>query len=146
MAGLLQELDAAGQRPAWPVRLAASSVELSERTMWRWLARARPTGEVTQPRRARFVAGEALRRLAYWRGNIAALHPKMVAAAARRRRASPPYTGRSPVTCRPGSAPGLRKGEHAARAFDVFMQRPATHRPSRRRSRSTSRGSLSGRQ
>ena len=76
----LLELDAAGQLTAAHVRLAASSVGLSERTMWRWLGRGRLTGEVTPPR---FVVDDALRRrLAYWRGNVAALHRELVDAAA----------------------------------------------------------------
>lgn len=79
----LLELDAAGQLTAGHVRLAASSVGLSGRTMWRRLGRGRSTGQVTPPDRARFAVGDALRRrLAYWRGNVAALHRELVAAAA----------------------------------------------------------------
>jgi putative transposase len=80
--------------------------------MWRWLGRGRLTGEVTPPSRARFVVDEALRRrLAYWRGNVAALHRELAAAAAAGGSPAPSFAtlyGRSPVTCRPGSGPAAQ--------------------------------------
>ena len=128
----LLELDAAGQLTAGHVRLAASSVGLSERTMWRWLGRGRSTGEVTPPGRARFVVDEALRRrLAYWRGNVAALHRELVAAAAAGGPPAPSFATLHRAVARDlsaGERAGLRKGEHAARAFDVFLRRPAAYR------------------
>jgi putative transposase len=102
----LLELDAAEQLTAGHVRLAASSVGLSERTMWRRLGRGRSTGEITPPGRARFVVGEALRRrLAYWRGNVAALHRELAAGAAA---GGPPAPAGKPVTraaARPAASP-----------------------------------------
>jgi tetratricopeptide (TPR) repeat protein len=79
----LLELATAGQLTSAHVRLAASSVGVAERTVWRWLDRARSTGMVTAEPRRRFAIDEALReRLAYWRGNVSALHRELVAAAA----------------------------------------------------------------
>lgn len=128
----LLELDAAGQLTAGHVRLAASSVGVSERTVWRWLDRGRSTGAAGPPVRARFVVDDALRRrLAYWRGNVAAVHRELVAAAAAGGPAAPSFATLHRAVARdlsPGERAGLRKGEHAARAFDVFLQRPATYR------------------
>jgi hypothetical protein len=147
----LLELDAAGQLTAGHVRLAVSSVGLSGRTMWRWLGRGRSTGQVTPLGRARFVAGG----LTYWRGTVAALHRELVAAAAaaaRRRRAWPPCTGRSRGTCRLGSAPGCARASTppGRSTCSCSARRPTATRHGkptmwRRPSRSTSRGSSSGR-
>src|SRR6266849_1122812 len=144
----LLELDAAGQLTAGHVRLAASSVGLSERTMWRWLGRGRLTGEVTPPGRARFAVDEALRRrLAYWRGNVAALHRELVAAAAAGGPPAPGFATLHRAVARDlsaGERAGLRKGEHAARALTCSCggrSRTAMRRGKptmwRRRSRST---------
>ena len=92
----------------------------------------RSTGQVTPPDQTRFAVRDALRRQpAYRRGNVAALHRELVAAAAA---GGPPTPGlatlhqavaRDPSL---GERAGLRKGEHAARPFDVSLQRPAAHR------------------
>jgi putative transposase len=69
-----------------------------------------------------------------WRtggANVATVHRELVAAAAA---GGPPVPSLATVhravarDLSPGERAGLRKGEHAARAFDVFLQRPATYR------------------
>jgi putative transposase len=61
--------------------------------------------------RGRFQVTDELRqRLAFWRGNTAAVHRELAAAA------------------KAGDRAGLAGGEHARRAYDVFLQRPGTHR------------------
>ena len=85
--------------------------------MWRWLAARR--GGAGPPRAGHgSVVDDALRRrLAYWRGNVAAVHRELVAAAAAGGPAapssSPRCTARSPVTHVAGERAGLRKGEQA---------------------------------
>jgi hypothetical protein len=71
----LIRLDEAGQLSAAHVQLTAASVGVSERTVWRWLDQARSAGKFVPGPPARFVVDDALRqRLAYWRGNVSALH------------------------------------------------------------------------
>jgi putative transposase len=54
---------------------------VAERTVWRWLAQARRSGEVAARSRVRFEVDEETRaRLAHWQGNVAALHRELVAA------------------------------------------------------------------
>jgi hypothetical protein len=82
--------------------------------------------------RPRFVVDDALwRRLAYWRGNVAALHRELAAAAAAGGPTAPSFATLHRAVARDlsaGERAGLRKGEHVARAHDVFLQRPAGHR------------------
>ena len=60
------------------VRMVASTFEVAERTVWRWIARDR--GQVVRPVRDRFSIDDRLRvRLAYWRGNATALHRELIA-------------------------------------------------------------------
>lgn len=128
----LLELDAAGLLTSAHVQLTASSVGSAERTVWRWLDRARSTGKVAVEPRDRFVVDDVLRRrLAYWRGNVSALHRELVAAAVTGGPAAASMATLQRAVARdlsPGARAGLRKGEHAARAFDVFLQRPVTYR------------------
>ena len=105
---------------------------MAERTVFRWLARGRASGELGPQTRARFVVDERLRRrLAYWRGNVSALHRELVDAAGAGGPAAPSRTTLHRAVTRAlsaGDQVGLREGEHAARRFEVFLQRPATHR------------------
>jgi putative transposase len=113
------------------VALAAQGVGVSERTMWRWVARA--VGRTTKRAgRPRFTVDDELRqRLAFWRGNVAAVHRELVEAAAA---GGPPAPSLRTLhravheLLTPGELAGLRRGEHAARAHDVFLQRPPGHR------------------
>jgi putative transposase len=78
---------------------------------------------------AAFAVDEQLRqRLAYWRGNVSALHRELVGAA---RAGGPPAPSLHRAVSRDlsaGDRAGLRAGEHGARQFDVFLQCPASHR------------------
>jgi putative transposase len=108
-------------------------LEVSERTVWRWVRQATQTPErVGLPgARPRFEIDSQVRtRLAYWRGNVAAVHRELLAAAAQ---GGPVAPGRSTLyravarALSPGDRAGLRKGERARREFDVFLSRPATY-------------------
>lgn len=78
-ADRLAELACSGSLTSEHVRLSAETLGVSERTVWRWL-RARRTGHDGAPPRRGFVIDNALRvRLAHWRGNVMALHRKLVA-------------------------------------------------------------------
>ena len=128
----LLELAAAGQLTSAHVRLAAASVGAAERTVWRWLDRARSTGMVAGKPRDRLVVDDELRRrLAYWRGNVSALHREMVAAAAAGGAAAPSLATLQRAVARdlsPGARAGLRKGEPVIGAFELFRRRPAAYR------------------
>ena len=70
-------------------------------------------------------------RLAFWRGNVAAVHRELVEA----ERAGGPAAPSRPTLQRavqrdllPGDRAGLRQGEQGRRAYDVFLQRPRPHR------------------
>lgn len=114
----------------------AQSLEVTERTVWRWLAAAeRDDTAVAAPgsraqRRDRFVVTPEVRRLlALWKGNVAAVHRDLTARAARQ---SPPATPPSLPTLHraihrdltPGERAGLAGGERAARRHDVYLARP----------------------
>ena len=71
-------LDSRGELSSEHVRLTAQALGVSERTVWRWVSRARSLARPAE--RERFRIDERLRvRLAYWRGNAAALHRELVA-------------------------------------------------------------------
>ncbi len=79
----LLELETAGRLTRAQVRLVAGSVGVTERTVRRWLNRARVTGQVTAGIRDRFRVDDAIRRrLADLRGNVSALHRELAAVAA----------------------------------------------------------------
>ena len=71
-------LDSRGELTSEHVQLTARALGVSERTVWRWVSRAR--SQARRAKRDRFRIDEQLRvRLAYWRGNAAALHRELVA-------------------------------------------------------------------
>ncbi|WP_331768198.1 hypothetical protein [Embleya sp. NBC_00896] len=85
------------------VRLAAQCLDVSERTMWRWLADASHSPEAAATpgarRGARFEVTSQLRvLLAYWHGNVSAVHRELTA----RARA---HTTRPSTTTTPDGAP-----------------------------------------
>lgn len=100
----------------------ARELGVGERTVWRWVDAADAPTESS--RRASFEVTEGdIRDLAYWHGNIAALH--------RARGGEPSIRTRRRASARalsPGRAAGLKEGERAPRAFDTFLTRMATHR------------------
>ncbi|GGM22249.1 hypothetical protein GCM10007977_024260 [Dactylosporangium sucinum] len=126
----LAELGAAGPLSREQVALVAEGAGVSERTVWRWAALA--AGRTEPVVRPRLTLDATLReRLVFWRGNVTAVHRELVDAAAA---GGPPAPGVTSLrravreALSPGERAGLRRGERAARAHDVFLQRPATHR------------------
>lgn len=112
------------------VHMVAQTLGVADRTVWRWVA-ARRHGH-TPASRDRFRIDDQLRvRLAYWRGNAAALHRELAAEAARDGRPAPSISTVQRAVARdltPGQRAGLRLGERERRKFDVFLQRPAAYR------------------
>ncbi|GGP01262.1 hypothetical protein [Wenjunlia tyrosinilytica] len=133
------------------VRLAGQCLGVSQRTVWRWLARAEADpGAVARPGARsgdRFEATADVRvLLAYWKGNASAVHRQLVArarAAAGERAVVVP--GGAPTQAVPvldpvpslstflravrrdltaGERAALTLGPQAARAQDVFGKRP----------------------
>ncbi len=126
----LVKLAEAGPLSREQVALVAQGLDVSDRTVWRWVAQAMGRAEPTV--RPRLVLDDGLReRLAFWRGNAAAVHRELVDAAAV---GGPPAPGLTTLrravreALSPGDLAGLRKGERAARAHDVFLRRPPSHR------------------
>ncbi len=119
------------------VRLVAQSLQVTERTVWRWLAAAeRDEAAADEPgtrarTRDRFaVTPEVRGLLALWKGNVAAVHRELTARAARQS----PSAGAPPSLptlhraihrdLTPGERAGLAGGEREARKHDVFLARP----------------------
>ncbi len=123
-------LDSRGELSSEHVRLTARTLGVSERTVWRWVSRTR--SQTRPAERDRFRIDERLRvRLAYWRGNAAALHRELVAEQAGGGGPVPSLLTVQRAVRRdltPGERAGLRKGERERRKFDVFLQRPPSSR------------------
>ncbi|MFE5729569.1 Mu transposase C-terminal domain-containing protein [Streptomyces sp. NPDC056528] len=114
-------------------RMVADTLEVSERTVRRWLAMARDEGRVERAERRRFtVTPQLARRLAFHRGNTVALHRELTAeAAAAGGGVVPSLATLYRALARdlsPGLRAGMRGGEAARRDHDVFFERPAVHR------------------
>ncbi|GAA0906650.1 Mu transposase C-terminal domain-containing protein [Streptomyces asiaticus] len=117
------------------VRLMAESLEVTERTVWRWLAAAErdesaaaEPGARAQSKDGFSVTPEVRRLLALWKGNVAAVHRELIARAAKGEGDPSPSI---PTLHRaiqrdltPGERAGLAGGERAARKHDVFLARP----------------------
>ncbi|WP_445944910.1 Mu transposase C-terminal domain-containing protein [Rhodococcus sp. M8-35] len=127
----LAVLDQAGDLTSEHVRLIAQALGVTERTVWRWV-RARRTPPPPPKKRGRFRIDADLRvRLAYWRGNASALHRELLEQEKQGGAPTPSLATlhraiRQDVS--PGDRAGLREGERARRRFDVFLQRPPSHR------------------
>jgi putative transposase len=128
----LMALDGEGRLTTGDVLLAAEGLAVSQRTVWRWIERARNNDDLNQVSRDHFMVTDLLReRLAFWRGNISAVHRELVEEAK-----SAGTAGVSRQTLQRaverdilrGDRAGLRDGERARRAHDVFLQRPRMHR------------------
>ncbi len=124
-----------GRLTAAEAQLVAAGLGVSLRTVWRWLEEAQESDQASGLKasvRERFEVGDELReRLAYWRGNIAAVHRELVAAAAAGGPQAPSRQTLQRAVQRDvlrGDRAGLRAGELARREHDVFLSRPATHR------------------
>lgn len=126
----LAQLDASDALSSDHVRLTSQTLGVAERTVWRWLAARRAKSVPAQ--RPRFRIDDRLRvRLAYWRGNAAAVHRELVTEA---EHGGPPAPDLRTVQraikrdLTAGELAGLRGGERERRKFDVFLQRPASFR------------------
>ncbi|MFC6593295.1 Mu transposase C-terminal domain-containing protein [Kitasatospora paranensis] len=122
------------------VRTVAQCLEVTERTVWRWLAAAgrdpaaaREPGSRAQSSTRFTITPEVRHLLALWKGNVAAVHRELAARAARQQ---PPAAPPSLPTLHraiqrdlsAGERAGLTAGERAARKHDVFLTRPRGHR------------------
>ncbi|WP_253191307.1 hypothetical protein [Streptomyces sp. M1013] len=116
------------------VRLMAQSLEVTERTVWRWLAAAEcdesaaaEPGARAQSKDRFSVTPEVRRLLALWKGNVAAVHRELIARAAKGEGEPPPSIPTLHRAIRrdltPGERAGLAGGERAARKHDVFPAR-----------------------
>ncbi|MFD8566645.1 Mu transposase C-terminal domain-containing protein [Streptomyces sp. NPDC059639] len=130
----LLALDGRGELTTEHVRLVASSVGVSLRTVWRWLEAARVEGRLGPVARERFrITPELHARLVVWCGNAAAVHRELVAEAAACR------DGGEDVPVVPslatlhrairldlnaGQRAALVGGERARRRHDVHLRRP----------------------
>ncbi len=129
----LAVLDGRGELTSEKLRMMARCAGRSERTLWRWLDAAR-AGRITPPDQVRsdaFTVTEELRvRLAYCRGNIAAVHRDLLAEAENGARvpsrAALYRAVRRDLTV--GELAGLRHGERARREHDLYLSRPRVHR------------------
>jgi putative transposase len=128
----LMGLDGEGRLTTGHVQLAAEGLGVSERTVWRWVEAGRARGELGQRPRGRFEVTDQVReRLAFWRGNVAAVHREIVEAAKGGGQAAPSRQTLQRAVGRDvlgGDRAGLRSGGLARRAHDVFLQRPRGHR------------------
>ena len=112
--------------------LAAGGLGVSSRTVWRWVRQARAGEGLGRRPRGRFLVTDEIRqRLAFWRGNAAAVHRELVEAARNGGPVAPSLSTLQRAVARDllaGDRAGLAGGERARRPFDVFLQRPRTHR------------------
>jgi putative transposase len=128
----LVALEEMGRLGVEQVELAAGGLGVSSRTVWRWVRQARAGQGLGRRPRGRFqVTDEIRQRLAFWRGNAAAVHRELVEAARNGSPVAPSLSTLQRAVARDllaGDRAGLTGGERARRAFDVFLQRPRTHR------------------
>lgn len=114
------------------VVLVAGVLGVHERTVWRWVAEAAGSGKIGPAGRSRFsIDGQLRVRLAYHRGNAAALHRELVEVAAATGGIAPSLDTVQRAIRRDltrGERAGLRKGERARARHDVYLRRPDTHR------------------
>lgn len=114
--------------PTWRVEAAAADLGVSVRTLWRWLEVAESEDRFSRKPRASFVIGEDdVVELAYYRGNVSALHAARVAEG----RPTPSVSAFRAAFARvlpPGRRAGLREGERTRRDFDTYLPRPTGRR------------------
>ncbi|MBP0458978.1 Mu transposase C-terminal domain-containing protein [Streptomyces montanisoli] len=129
----LSALDQSGNLNTAHVTLAAATLGCSPRTVWRWIARARATGETTTTRAKFTITPEIRQLLALWGGNASAVHRELV-----QHCKQDPQLPKAPSLATlhralrrdltAGYRAGLARGEAARRAFDVYGQRPKEYR------------------
>jgi putative transposase len=104
------------------VEAVAGELGVTRRTVWRWLAQV----SVESSRRPRYEVTEAdVKDLAYWHGNVAALHrdrtdPTMPSLRTLRRAFAQALT--------PGRRAGHAGGEGIRRRYDTYLTRTPHHR------------------
>jgi len=123
------------------VRLLAEALGKSQSTVWRWLATATPKGAWYGSRRPGSITTEVRRSLALWGGNASQVHSELVRRAQEQQDtpAAPSLATLHRAIRRDlgtGEWAGLRSGEDARRAHDVFGP-PPTATTSRRATTST---------
>ncbi|MDH6629859.1 hypothetical protein M2271_007708 [Streptomyces sp. LBL] len=108
------------------VRLMAESLEVTERTVWRWLAAAEhdesaaaEPGARAQSRDRFTVTSEVRRLLALWKGNVAAVHRELTARAVRGEGEPPPSIPTLHRAIQRDLTPGERAGLSAAQRLGV---------------------------
>lgn len=125
----LMDLDSRGELTTAHVRLIASSLGVTVRAVWYWVAAARGEGRLVPRSRARASVTPQIRRLlALWGGNVSAVHRELAARAADDPEAGPmlSLSALHRAVARElsaGERAGLRGGEAARRAHDVFGKR-----------------------
>lgn len=128
----LLALESRGELTPAHRRMVAQTLGTSERTVRRWLTAARAEDRFGPAVRERFVVTPGvLKLLAFHRGNAAALHRELVTVEAGGGAQAPSLATLYRAITRdvpPGQWAGLRGGESARRAHDVFLQRPVGHR------------------
>ncbi|MFE6849108.1 Mu transposase C-terminal domain-containing protein [Streptomyces sp. NPDC057686] len=130
----LLDLDESGELTSAHVSLVAQALGKSERTVWRWLAVAREDRRFARMEASHFtVTTEVRRLLALWGGNASRVHAELLQQAAKDPGVpAPPSLSTLHRAIRRdltrGERAGLKNGEAARRAHDVFGQRPATYR------------------
>ncbi|MFJ8313118.1 MULTISPECIES: Mu transposase C-terminal domain-containing protein [unclassified Streptomyces] len=128
----LQRRRVAGELSTGHVRLVARSLDVSVRTVWRWLARAESTGSPDPvPRACLVVTDEVVDVLADSLGNVKRAHEELVRRARVAGVRPPGLTTLHDAIRRdltPGFMAGLREGVPAARGHDPAFKRPAVCR------------------
>lgn len=144
----LRDLAASGSLTAAHVRLAASGLGVSQRTVWRWLAGGTREQPVRLGRPGHRLTGTDREAYALFRGNVAAVHrarSAVLAGAGQAAGVTVPgflrqgWAGSAPVSLRalqaafareltPAEAAAWKHGEQARRAADVYLRRPPARR------------------
>lgn len=128
----LLRLRRGGELTTAHVRLVADAVEVSTRTVWRWLSQAERTGSPEKPERMRLrITEEIVDVLADHQGNVKRAHEHLTRTALAAGRQPPGLTTLHDAIARdldPGFMAGLRKGIPAARGFDPAFKRPPVAR------------------
>src|SRR5258708_39249294 len=103
-------------------------MKVSERTVWRWVRQARAGEGLDRRPRERFQVTDKIRqRVAFWRGNVAAVHRELAAAAKAGGPSAPSLWTLQRAVARDvlaGDRAGLAGGGRAPRAADGVLRSP----------------------